>query len=427
MPIYLENISHDELFASLKVKPIILNDLNSFGEEERSYLNELVLQTYTDDMVSMLPQCSCGELKGECYVGDICSTCHTPVVQSIESDITPNIWFRRPKNVQKLINPSIFFMLGYRFSKNKFNVIRYLTDKYYRTKEQGKIEPILQRMKEQGIVRGYNFFVENFDSIIEYLFSLPDFKPTKNLSNQVYMQNGEDPLRYVLTKYRHCIFSEHLPIPNRSLLVVEKNAFGTQVAEPIFDIKDAINVMFAIDNGDAELPLYSRENRTAKIIAILSEFYYNYYSSFMNGKPGLFRHNVYGTRCNYTFRAVIVSSSEPIAYDEIHAPWCVGVTVFRQHLLNYLLNPRDDTPPMTLNEAVGFLMSHVNVYHPRIEFLLNELIRQSKYKGIPIDQMRNPSLKQGSSQLLYLVKFKNDPLDETVGMSPLVCAASNAD
>lgn len=38
-----------------------------------------------------------------------------------------------------------------------------------------------------------------------------------------------------------------------------------------------------------------------------------------------------------------------------------------------------------------------------------------------------PSLLQGSAQMLYITKFKTEPLDMTCGISVLICKAPNAD
>ena len=66
------------------------------------------------------------------------------------------------------------------------------------------------------------------------------------------------------------------------------------------------------------------------------------------------------------------------------------------------------------------LYDAVNKYDPIIAEILDELIVESAYKGIPVMILRNPSLFQSSTLLMYITEFKKDVQDRTVSLSQLV-------
>lgn len=429
MPLYLELVSLDAQFHNSVKEPIIINDLQSKTEEDREYFKSLIRETYSSDMVTVLPQCHCGELKGEHVIGEVCDLCNTVVRQNIEADVAPSLWFRRPENVEKLLNPIVWVMLSNRFTRSKFKILNWLTDRNYNPNI--KVPDIVHKMVADGVPRGYNAFVQNFDSIMEYLFNIKDFKLKKGATNFIMDMLGithpsSDPLQQLIIDHRDILFSDYIPIPNRSLLVLEKSALGTYVDDTTFDIHDTLNTMLSIDRDYYDKTQISIENRTAKILSMLTEYYMDLFRKNLSPKEGLIRKHVYGSRGNHGFRAVITSHEEIHDHDEIWIPWCVGVTVFRQHILNKLM--RRDLPygGLTHNQAIALMMEHVNQYHPTLHAILNELIHNSRNGKISLLIQRNPTLMQGSAQLVYITKVKTNPEDQTVSMSDLIAVAMNA-
>lgn len=73
------------------------------------------------------------------------------------------------------------------------------------------------------------------------------------------------------------------------------------------------------------------------------------------------------------------------------------------------------------------LMSHVNVYSPILHELIDDIIKDTPNgRGPAVILQRNPSLMQGSAQLVYITKVKTNPEDTTVSMSDLIASAMNA-
>jgi hypothetical protein len=300
-------------------------------------------------------------------LGVKCPVCNTYVKSSLEEDIDSTIWFRSPIGVNKLINPILWIMLKQKFSKSGFNIIQWLCDTSYRPIVK-QPQVLINKIVESGIQRGYNNFVNNFDTIMMYLFSLKEFKPLKGKI---------DYLQPLLAANRDCVFSDYIPLPNKSLLIIENTNVGVYVDPIIIDAVDAIEMLVSIDVNFHDQNPKVKENRTVRAIAKLCEFYEKFYRTNLAVKPGQFRKHIYGTRTNFSFRAVIASITDTHEYNEIHVPWGIGLTAFRPHLVNKLMNLG-----MDVNSAVGMLLGHVEKYHPLLDQLLQELIDEAKDKSI---------------------------------------------
>lgn len=420
MPNFLKLEPLDEMFHGSKIPPIILNDLPSKTEEDRGYFNDLVQQTFTTDIVSVMPSCDCGETKGEYLVGEICEECKTPVKQMLEHDIRPVLWFRRPANVEKLINPIIWIMLDDRFTKSNYRLMVWLTDRNY---NPGLKKPaVIDAMVEAGIPRGYNAFVQNFDAIMAFLFNHPDFKAKKSpMVDMLKLKHpSQDPLQELIHNHRHEIFSDYIPIMNRSMLVLDKAATGIFVENSVIDIRDALNSMHSIDRDYYDKAPIVIENRTAKIITMLTDYYRTLLLKNFDPKKGLPRKHLYGARVNLSFRAVITSHEDITMDDELYIPWCVAMTVLQSHLLNFLMGSQHPYGDMTHNEALKFIYQHVYKYHPMLDEIFQRLISESTDGVLYCVMKRNPSLMAGSTQLLRITKIKTDPDDTTVSMNDMI-------
>ncbi len=412
MAIYLELVNFDESFKRLIKPPIILNELRFYSESERSNLIKKFLTEYSTDKISTLPQCECGNLVGEYLIGNECNLCHSVVVNNNEADIEPIFWLRSPVGVAKLINPVVWYMLRRRFKAEKINIIDYLTyTKHDEPKFPGRV---LNRIRELGIQRGYNHFVENFDYIISNLFEMSEFR--KGTKRQT------DYLPMLLEKYRDCIFSDHIPIPHKDLFVIEKVKNSSYMDKTSQNAIAAFNLMAGIDKKLAEKSVITRMDRTVKALTMISDYYVEFYKTYLAPKEGILRHHIYSTRTHFTFRAVISSLTTPNKYDEIHIPWGVAIGSLKIHILNKLMKLG-----MNHNDALGFIYRSINEINPIMEKILDELIDESPNKKIPCLFNRNPTLLMGSVQKLYISKIKKDLNDNTIGLHILLTGLYNAD
>lgn len=400
----------EKVFSQLSTPPIIVNDYLEVSEEDRDAMNRLLYTNYTSDLLDNIPTCGCGKIIGEMNIGVICHECGKEVRSIVDEDIEALLWMRAPDGVAALINPTFWIMMSKYFTVSGFNIIQWITDTSY--KPSVKTPPIMDAVIQAGIQRGLNNFVENFDEIIGKLF---DLKKKKN----------ETPtLQTMIAMYRDCIFTSHLPLPNKSLLVVESNNMGTYVDPIVIGAIDAIRNMVGIDSELACVSTRTKENRTVRSLVQLSGYIdeFTRTSSGFAKKKGVFRKHVYGSRLHWTFRAVISSLTDVHKYDEIHISWGIGVSVFRTHLANKLFKRG-----FTANQIAGFLNEYAQKYHPLLDELFKELIAEAPGRGISCIMQRNPSLKRASAQHVYIVKVNTDVEVPTVFMSILAVRGLNAD
>jgi len=373
MAVYQALVNFDEVFRQLNTHPIIVNDIMDSSEEERETLKNSIYTKYNSDLLSNLPSCDCGEIKGEFNIGVVCTNCNTPVKSVMEQDIEPILWMRSPKGVSKLINPIVWTMLTMRFTRTGFDVLLWICDTSYRS--NCKIPNVLDEIQSKGIQRGYNYFVENFDWIMETLFNIKSYK---------FKKGNRDYLYELIHRDRNCIFSDYIPLPNKALLVIEGTNVGTYADPVVVGAIDAIETIAGIDSSLFQHSVRVKENRTIKCLSKLAEFNDNYYKTSLAKKAGIFRKHVFGSRSHFSFRAVISSITEPHDYREIHIPWGIATSVLRIHILNKLLKRGYD-----VNKAIEFINVHAQKYAKELDDIFKELIAESPNSMIPVIIQRN--------------------------------------
>ncbi len=429
MGVYMRIRDHDEVFNQyLSKDPIIINDLSNVTEQDREYNDGLIFTKYdliNSDLLSNIPSCECGVTIGADKLGDnfiqavVCPVCNTPVRALHDGDLEPLIWVRAPRGVMEaapdgkgLINPIIWTMLSDQkgFEKGSFDVMRWICDTTYRP--QGiKEPPVLDILRSEQLPRGYNNFVRNFDDIMSFMFNLK------------YYRKKLEPLKRLVAENRDRIFSKYLPLPNRSILVLEETSMGTYVDATAPVAVNAIRLMVGIDSSLSIHTDRVRENRTIKMISETSTFYDEYERNVLAKKEGTFRKHVYGTRSHFSFRAVISSLTNWHRYDEVHIPWGIGIASLELHLKKLLM--RDGMTPW---EADAYIAAHTARYCPKLDAMFKELIaRAPSGKGICITLQRNPSLGRASCQTVYVTQVKTDVNIPTISMSILIVKGFNAD
>ena len=371
MPVFQALEDLGLMFNTLSESPIILNFLPNSTEADKEYLDRTITTSYTDDMISMLPSCPCGKTKGAAHIGrtkgpenipETCIYCHKPIKSAFDDDVKPIVWFRRPEGVQQLLNPMVWNWLRHRFTKSGFSILQWLTDPDYRPKVKQPL--VIGKLIQMGYKRNYNAFVENFDEILAFLFSLRDFK--------LKTAGTFDALQECIRLDRDIIFSDYLPIPNKSFLVTENTNMGIFIDNVAMQAKDAILALASIDKDFYDQDPRVKQNRTARALNKLAEYHEKYIRDNLSPKPGQLRRHVYGTRVIFSFRHVITSIEGQHKYTDLHAPWSVGLTTFRPHVINKLMNRG-----FSLNGAIGLIMSKIDAYDPLLDEILQELIAET--------------------------------------------------
>ena len=281
-------------------------------------------------------------------------------------------------------------------------------------------------IQEAGIVRGYNNFVENFDVIIKKLLGLTRY-------NKADRKDRRIALSKVLRRYANNIFSDHIPVINKNLMILENVSSDRYVDRTVPMAVDAYRLLLGIDTGASPFggedgdrtvgykKLRARENRVAKMLDMICNFNLEYFKANVASKPGLARKHLCSSRANWSARSVITSLTKPHKYDEVHVPWGVGIGLMRYHLCNRLTKMGFRT-----NQIFGMLSAAVVKYDPLIDKLFQEFIAESPENGLVVWLCRNPSLARSSMQRMRITQFKTDPNDPTIGLPILSVTGFNA-
>lgn len=409
--IHMEIVNHDEVFSRLSTEPIIVNHIDVTGIEEKEKLNRLIYTQYEGDSLDVLPSCDCGSLKGEYNVGVKCNNCQTTCESITERPLESLLWIERPAGVAGLINPTVWVILSKALTVSGCNMLEWLCNPMY--KPPGTIPHQLLKLQQMNLPRGLNNFHDHFDGIMEALFQNNIVKVDKRAKQDLWQ---------FIQMNRTKIFSRYLPIPSRIGFIMESTAIGVYADTTMTLAIDALRTISSIESSVTPLSQRGREMRVVKAITQLAEFYTKFAEETLSGKPGIFRKHVYGGRPHFSGRAVISSLSESHDYEELHLPWSLSVQLFKVHLTNKLI-VRGFTPI-----AIERLFNEYTLnYHPLLDELFNELIKESPYKGIPVILQRNPTLARASAQRFYVTKIKTDPAINTISMSVLTLAGPNAD
>lgn len=417
MSVILKLKSYDDLFLRTKNEKFLLNTQDAFIQENKEWLDQIMLSSYSSDNLSLIPSCTCGEVKGTYYVGDLCPKCSTPVKSSIDDNLSFLIWLERPQGIQKFISPMVLGILmnRYKITRPTVHLVQYLIVPNLRIEaRQGnkkiealdKLDFILAGAK---IEKGYNSFIQNFFKIIEILEN--NFCKTTKAEKDVFLK--------WLYANKNALFSNYIPFPNKAIFTIDSNELGSFIDRSLLEPLNAMRRVTGIDLHTQ--PAAKKEIKVARSLIELSSFYRKYMENSFFKKPGLIRQHISSTRSHFTARAVITSIPGPHHYDEIHLPWSLSCTLFREHLLKGLSNRG-----YSYKQAVNYVMFHNKLYSPVIDEIFKEMLVASG-NGIEVIFIRNPSLHRGSVQAVRVTRFKTDIDDNTISTSLGVLPLFNGD
>lgn len=409
----------DDLFYNTTTPTFIVNDHDGTNIEVKEHIDNLLLNNIAGDNLSLVPSCMCGELKGAYYLGETCTNpkCGTKVTSVIDDKLTYLVWIRQPKGVAKLITPFMYNILltRYKISSPSVHLVEYITQTNMRIAGRNmrnyfKIEKLDFILKSKGIERGYNSFVENFVEIIKILEL-----------NFITTGKKQDKLDFIewVEKNHESFFSSYIPVPNRSLFVLDNGDGATYVDREMLNMINAVRRMTGIDVRGYNQT--SVQNKTAKFIGYFARFYKNYFEANVFKKPGIIRKHITRTRSHFTIRAVVTSITEPHMNDEIHLPWSVGCSVYREHILRELM-----LSGMSYKQAINYFMGHINKFSTVINDIFLKLIGEAN-GGFPCFLNRNPSLHRGSWLSCRITRVKTDVGDNTMSVSYMNSPSLNMD
>jgi len=381
---------------------------------------EIIKMLFLDveDTFGFISSCDNGCSKGNFYEGTICSTCGTEVRSFDPSSLKFRAQFKIPEQYAPILHPIVYRVLNtWLGKKNKVPILETL----FIQKDLFPVE-----LSEAGFRFGLTYFYENFDAIINFL--LTDCKLTKGKD---CVKRSAGILEFLI-KFKDRIFIRNLPILNQTLHILTKFGAGKRLADSqvglVMQINGILGTMRTANVRASGRPLTLSKINTIDIrLHKIASTYYKYCDEILrkkcSGKKGFPLQNIVAGRLHNTFRTVIVPIAIVHDMDELHIPWKVGVEIWELEILN-LLRTRYG---YTHNGAIWCHNKAKNNYVSDVYRCMQALIKECPYKGLPVLWDRNPSLNQGSIQLLFITTVKTSVSDKTTGMSQAIISGPNAD
>ena len=405
------------VFNSQERIPIFLNDVDVSTISGKMAFNEKLMTLYEEESLTSSPTCQCRYLRTGKHHKDICPRCNTSCEYELERDIENDLWVRAPEGIPGLIEPSFYVMLQEFMTKGPYNLLQYLINPTM--KNDGR-SAWFDAADRAGIQRGLVNFIQNFDSIMEDVYRIVRSERRKQIPI----------IREFIEVHRHLLFPAFLIVPNRMAFVIENNEYNKWADKTI---ETGVNAILTIVSADAksngkEKTIARKESLVATAMLEYAEFWTNFYSKVAGKKHGYFRQEVFGQRSHFTFRGVITSITGRHKYDDCELPWKMGVQLLKEHIISKLMRGSTTREAMSPKDSESLVNYAVNNYVGLIDVIMKELIAEHPSgRGLPVVLQRNPSLKRGSAQQLWLPRIKTDINDFTIGLSVLILAAFNAD
>ena len=157
----------------------------------------------------------------------------------------------------------------------------------------------------------YTQFINNFDNYLKL------FRERILVSGDAYQVGCFYELIDRL-KAEDKLFSEYLPLPNRTLLIQERSDSTADMARIYMDgtmaaIFDAINGMRGIDHPVVAKPPRAKDVATAKFYLNITTAIVDYFDTILGSKPGKIRRSQCGSRGYATGRTVMAARTMPIS------------------------------------------------------------------------------------------------------------------
>lgn len=386
--------------------------MKDFKQEDIECLNQHLATVYDNtNSISTIPSCDCGTLRNRYQLGKICSDCGTKC-KEITEKVYPLFWLKAPDPNIKFLSPEYWSILS-SIINDKNDFLRWLCDAKYNPpiSVPKHVEGIRELLKG---IRSYSNTMENIPRILRYLMANASYKSPRK----------QEQLKIALDMFLHSkdeLFSEHLPILNKQLFVMENTSKGRYTN---LILGDAYDVTMSWIKAVNEEKLDSKKINSAMASAVskLHVLYTSFTKKYVVQKSGIFRKHIYGARSPFTFRSVISSIAGPHRHDDIIIPWPIAVTLLKPMILNKLIRAG-----MAYKHASALLFRAVKKYEPEVAKILDILFHEAPDNRFAVLTQRNPSLKQGSAMLVYIAGYKRDVEDKTIDISQLIIKFPNGD
>lgn len=405
---FLNLIDLDHLFVTSKDAKI-LNHLDLTSPDFVKKRNDLVFARSGE--LDFITHCDCYDLKGNINRGLHCAVCGTICRDdfSSEDDIEHNLWLSVPSAIHGVLHPVAYMVLSNWLKPKRKGAVNYL---------DVIVDPTIELPPElQGVIldRGHNYLFNNFDFILHHFLNV--YPKTAQKGNTLQIEK-------FIKNYRAVLFCTKLPVMSsvmHSITSADGSGEGRKYADAASQaILDAAINLASLESRSNHMRQYSFYSTVQRIYKTYIGYLEDIAKNRLSRKPSLIRRHMLGTRLHFSFRAVIIPHMD--RYDEIYLPWAITVNLLKPPIIGRLM----DEHSLSLGEAVTQQIMALMRYDPMIDEIMKRMIAESPFPGLPCLINRNPSLRRGAIQLLYVTKIKTDIDDNTMNISTLVLKDPNA-
>ncbi len=350
------------------------------------------------DTSELVAVCECRTLRGDHYEGIICKKCETECTSLFANIIKNDLWLEIPNSIGRVLNPQVYHILDNWLGKyDKVPILDMLLNVNVSVPEELSIAIPGQ---------GFHYFHNNFEAIIKYFaFIYPKVKSKPK--TPMILQFLDDNIDRIWTS--------KLPIVSKMLQPITETGSSNQYT----DKSVAVLMRAIIDYSStmlAEMLSKTSRMRVERNLFTIYKAFMTYTSDIIRTKlakkEGILRKHLYGARLHCTGRSVCIPITVEHDGDEVFLPWVLGVSMWKYHIISMLVNRYHHT----VADAYSRVQESLTVYDHKIDIILQLLVKESPYKGLPIILNRNPSLRLGAIQLLFVTRikpaFKDDPTEQ---------------
>ena len=371
------------------------------------------------DEIATIPMCKCTDGKGligaQYDDGTICRRCGEPVTSGFLDRLEYRGWFdlNQLEGVPPILLSSVYRVINSCLSpatKKGQNMLQELMN------PAGVVPEFLQEWYQPSMTS----FYQNFDRLMAEICSNADI--IKRRGTHI------DDLKTYIAMYRDRLFTSKIPIANSALHMINRNEHSIRTDQCVQYLRDMATNLLTIGTLTNYAPGVGARNRFEKLLFDAHQKYIEYNAANaefkLYSKEGLIRHSLLGHRCQMTFRTVITPIVEPHEVDSLKLPWQLVLEVMKRPIQNRLRSryPKKDINWILRKYRRAIVLGDDDIYE-----IINELIEESPYRGIPCLVGRQPSMQPGAVQLLFFDEVYRDIRIHSMAVSSMAINAQNAD
>lgn len=393
--------------------------LNKIDFTKAGYAERLATSVFsrTSD-ITFVASCECHYLTGNEFIGSTCPKCHSIVTRDMDAadgHLHHKTWLSCPEGVPGgWLNPAVYQVLNrwMTYSKRRSSYLADILD---------PTTPIPPELEGHVTGKGFSYFYQNFDYLMDFFL---------NVNKATAFKQETARIRTFIQEFRDRLFCHYLPTMSSSLHSIVMSE-GTNSNRRRFVDKNAQFVLHAAETLSYLEHSPRRVRRQAQIETATWQAYQDYIKYIddisyrqLSIKKSLPRQHIFGSRLHFTFRGVIVPIAGEHWYDELHLPYSMAVNLYRVDIMGILMHQYG----MCVSEAARKHHKALVTFDPLIYQIIQTLIAEcSLYKGVPCLFNRNPTIRRGSTQLLFHTHTKTVVEDKSIGFSSMICGPPNAD